>query len=71
MNEISPYFKNQLDLPVSQLEIEKILDDAKSLIKSAVEAGFILTIETVPDYPLAMGNYGLNIELRRSRGNYQ
>lgn len=45
----------------------EILDDARRLIERAQHSGVVLTIETQPRQPLAMGNYDLVVETREAR----
>lgn len=43
---------------------DMIFDAAQELVLQAAQNGLILTIETAPKHPLAMGNYTQNINLR-------
>lgn len=40
---------------------------AQALIAEAMEKGFVITCETYPRTPLAMGNYGLYVTVREAR----
>lgn len=48
-----------------------LLHHANNLIMEAAKIGLILTIETLPMQPLAMGNYALKVELRNSNKVYR
>lgn len=48
----------------------QIREAAEALIWEAGLAGLIVTIETVPHLPLAMGNVHLVVDVRPARGHY-
>lgn len=50
---------------------QKIGDAARALSELANSAGLILTIETRPEAPLAMGNYTIVIGIRQSHEAYR
>lgn len=39
----------------------------RALVERAIDDGFVITVEQVPDKPLAMGNYHHHIEVREMR----
>lgn len=39
----------------------------RALVLIAARRGFVVTIETVPEQPLAMGNFGLHVSVREDR----
>lgn len=45
-----------------------ILEQAQRLIEEAKRHGVVLTIETEPRQPLAMGSYDMVASVRRARG---
>ncbi len=56
-------------------ELKRVVDSlmlgAKLLTDTAATYGFVLTIQTVPKLPLAMGNYEYQCELRISHDIYR
>lgn len=56
-------------------ELKKVIDGlmlgAELLTDTAAAYGFVLTIQTVPKQPLAMGNYEYQCELRISHDIYR
>lgn len=38
------------------------------VVQRADQAGFVLTVEQVPELPLAMGNYRTRVQVRAKRG---
>lgn len=46
---------------------EDVLAVGRALIQVAASRGLVVTIETVPEKPLAMGNYGLLVSVREDR----
>lgn len=52
-------------------EMNQILDDARALQARALEVGCVLTIETAPNFPPAMGNYDIEFSLRWSNAAYR
>jgi hypothetical protein len=50
---------------------ELIARRAQALIELAYSEGFVLTIETKPLKPLALGNYNLEINVRDSHSTYR
>lgn len=40
---------------------------AEALVASAAKDGYVITIEQVPQKPLAMGNYRTEVSVRRAR----
>jgi hypothetical protein len=59
----------------SQEELEQAIKGlkqrAQALTDLAFEYGFVLTINTVPNQPLAMGNYDMQCELRIANDVYR
>lgn len=51
--------------------VESLHLGAKILTETASAYGFVLTIETAPKQPLAMGNYEYQCELRVSHDVYR
>ena len=54
-----------------KLATEHLLQDAQELSLRANAMGFVLTIETLPRKPLAMGNYDSVATLRLSHAVYR
>lgn len=50
---------------------EQIMEDAKRLVELASATGFVLTIETSPQFPPAMGKYDMVATLRPSNQIYR
>lgn len=48
-----------------------VLEEAQQLIAAAATLGVVLTIETVPEQPPAMGRYTLRPKVRLARPWYQ
>jgi 3-keto-L-gulonate-6-phosphate decarboxylase len=42
----------------------------ENAINTATEYNLVITVELVPNTPLAMGNYHMKVEVRPARGNY-
>jgi len=54
--------------PIQMTQIMELIHRrAEELIQLAMSEGVVLTIETKPVEPLAMGNYNLVVETRLSR----
>lgn len=54
-----------------KVSADKIADMAVALSELAQLNGLILTMQTYPIKPLAMGNYGINVDLRPSHAAYR
>ena len=50
--------------PEQQQHHEQVHAEARALIEYAASKGIVLTIETRPKKPLAMGNYDFAVETR-------
>jgi hypothetical protein len=59
----------------SEEELEQVIKGlkqrAQALTDLAFEYGFVLTINTAPTQPLAMGNYDMQCELRVANDIYR
>lgn len=65
--------KLELKVPVDSVEFTpygKLFLETCDLIDRITEAGFVLTVDLVPDTPLAMGNYHHQTTLRLARHVY-
>lgn len=66
--------KHLLDIE-TEADVEEVIKElqrrARELSLLASEYGLVLTIETVPRYPLAMGNYFIQCEIRAGRAIYR
>lgn len=51
--------------------LKRIQDFAELLIRDAEEHGFVVTINTVPNEPLAMGNHRMVVEVKESHAKYR
>jgi hypothetical protein len=47
---------------------QRVKEEAEDLIMRALQAGVILTIDLVPNTPLAMGNYTQRVDVRQAKG---
>lgn len=50
-----------------KVNLDAIRARAESLVKLAKECDVVLTINTTPKQPLAMGNYDMTVEVRPAR----
>lgn len=58
-------------MPTEEQELVRDLTEQVQLaVNKALQAGYVVTVETVPDQPLAMGSYHLKVELRPGRSSY-
>lgn len=63
--------KHLMEVGQRERAAEEIMKQANELVVLAAKCGFLLTIETAPRKPLAMGNYGLKIGIRDTHKTYR
>jgi hypothetical protein len=56
---------------LAKLILDGLVSDARALVERASSIGLVLTIETVPDKPLAMGNHHPLITIRAAKKLYR
>lgn len=65
-------FPDTIDTPEELKQVvDALMNTAQMLTDLAAAYGFVLTIETVPKLPLAMGNYEYECQLRISNSVYR
>lgn len=57
-----------IDLLDDQEAIEKLL---REVLETAMEHGYVITVENKPRMPLAMGNHYMALQVRPARNRYQ
>ena len=51
--------------------IDEIGECVVKLVEKARDLGYVVTVETVPKKPLAMGNYGMEVVVRENNFAYR
>ena len=56
-------------IPVADL-VERYKEQLEQIVKHLAFHGYVVTIDSIPNIPLAMGNYRSEVTIRPARSNY-